>query len=212
MYLYTSCVRVFPQSLACWSTRPFRACRELSPRVCVNGRQALPTRAPTPWTPSCVSSAPSTPPCASTAPTLSSSSRWWSSSFTSSALSHSTTCCYAKTCAPGAKACRSGMRCRCSEKISRVRPDAWSHHACLQVQCESAGGVAQRQRSDDLRSQRDTGASDPGRSAAAGEEEDWRGCRGHLLHVPRSHHCSGKIFLKLLSAKASAKTFLFLCF
>lgn len=63
---------------------------------------------------------------------------------------------------------------------------------CVQVQCEPAGGVAQRQRSDGMRSQGDSGASDPGRSAAAGEEKDWRGRRGHLLHVPGPHHCSGE--------------------
>lgn len=42
----------------------------------------------------------------------------------------------------------------------------------MQVQCEPAGGVAQRQRFDDMWSQGDSGASDPGRSAAAGEEKD----------------------------------------
>lgn len=69
--------------------------------------------------------------------------------------------------------------------------------ACLQVQCEPAGGVAPRQRSDDLRRQGDSGASDPGRPAAAGEEEDWRGRRGHLLHVPSPHHCSGSLSWRL---------------
>ena len=64
---------------------------------------------------------------------------------------------------------------------------------CLQVQREPAGGVAQRQRSDGVRGEGDAGASDPGRSAAAGQEEDGRGRRGHLLHVLGPHHGSGTL-------------------
>lgn len=61
----------------------------------------------------------------------------------------------------------------------------------LQVQRQPAGGVAQGQRPDDVRRQGDSGASDPGGAAAAGEEEDGRGRRGHLLHVPSPHHRAG---------------------
>lgn len=61
----------------------------------------------------------------------------------------------------------------------------------LQVQRQPAGGVAQGQRPDDVRRQGDPGASDPGGAAAAGEEEDGRGRRGHLLHVPGPHHRAG---------------------
>ena len=123
----------FPQFLACWNTRPSKVCRGWSPPVSESGRLVSLTRAPTPWTPSCGSSAPSTPPCASTAPTPSSSSRWWSSNSTSSEPSPSTTCCCAKTCAPGAKACRSGRRCRCSERSSRARVHLFvlSYVVCL---------------------------------------------------------------------------------
>lgn len=198
----TICVCVCSlQSLACWNTRPSRVFQGWSPRVSVSVHPVSLTRAPTLWTPSCVSSAPSTPPCVSMAPTPSSSSRWWSSSSTSSERSPSTTCCYARTCAHGAKACKLGRWNFWADFLDILFffflcfdscPLHWCVCVCAQVQCEPAGGVAQRQRSDDVWSQGDSGASDPGRSAAAGEEENWWGCRGHLLHVPCSHHCSGK--------------------
>ena len=53
--------------------------------------------------------------------------------------------------------------------------------------------MAPGEKPDELWGQGDSGASDPGSSAAAGEEEDGRGRRGHLLHVQGSIHCTGEL-------------------
>lgn len=53
--------------------------------------------------------------------------------------------------------------------------------------------MAPGEKPDELWGQGDSGASDPGSSAAAGEEEDRRGRRGHLLHVQGSIHYTGAL-------------------
>jgi len=72
-----------------------------------------------------------------------------------------------------------------------------------QVQREPAGGVAPGQEPDGVRRQGDPGATDPGCPAAAGQEEDGRGRRGHLLHVPRPHHCAGKPTTPLIASQVT---------
>lgn len=92
----------------CWSTRPSKGSQGWSRQGWGRERPALLMRAPTPWTPSSGSWTPSTRWCASMAWTQSWSNRWSSRCSTSSGLWHSITCSCARTCARGAKECRSG--------------------------------------------------------------------------------------------------------
>ncbi len=96
------------QHRPCWSRRPFRVWWAWSPQEWGSARPVSTRRARTRWSPFWSSWMCFITRCFSTATTPSWSDRSSNSSSTSSALSHSTTYCCARTCAPGVKACRSG--------------------------------------------------------------------------------------------------------
>lgn len=64
---------------------------------------------------------------------------------------------------------------------------------CCQVQHQSDGGVAESEQLVPEQSRSHPGAHHPGRSAAAGQEEDEPGRWGHLLALQQPHHSAGQL-------------------
>lgn len=122
---------------ACWNTRPSRVF--WGPNLQAWGREApVPQSRLSQWKFCCSVSAPSTLPWVSTGWTWTSSNNSSSSCSTSSVRSHSTTCCCGRTCAPGAKACKSGTI-------------DWSSACCCYISCGAEKYGSRCVRLSDLR-------------------------------------------------------------